>query len=168
MSIDSLKSSVEGGDVKITVAACVREGERFLFIEEQANNALVISQPAGRWEPGESLIDAVVRETWEESAYRFVPEAISGVHFWYNQPRQRVVVRVNFTGHVTDHDPQQPLDDGIERSLWLSRAQLLAMPGRLRSPLVLRAVDDHLAGHRYPLELVDALPLASRQKDRSA
>ena len=37
---------------------------------------------------------------------------------------------------------------------WFTRDELVARSAQLRSPLVLRALDDYLAGVRYPLTLL--------------
>ncbi len=168
MKIRETSPPAATGDVRITVAATVRRNDRFLFVEEHSRGRLVLSQPAGHWEPGESLVEAVIRETLEESAYRFTPVAVSGVHFWHDTSRERTIVRINFVGSVGEQDAARALDDGIERTLWLSPAQLQGMENRLRSPLVLRAVEDHLAGKRYPLSVVDTLPTGLLQRSASA
>jgi 8-oxo-dGTP pyrophosphatase MutT (NUDIX family) len=143
---------------EVTVAAIVErraEGERrYLMVEESIGGQLVLNQPAGHLEDGESLVDAVIRETREETAWRLLPEALVGIYLWRNPENQRSFLRFAFCGGVTDHQPDQPLDAGIQRALWLSHDQLLAQPGRLRSPLVLRCLDDFLLGKRLPLESV--------------
>lgn len=111
----------------------------------------VINQPAGHLENGESLLEAVVREVQEETAWQFEPEAITGIYRWPHPDKDRTYLRFCFTGTVHNHDPQQALDCGILGTHWLSREELLAR--RLRSPLVLRCVDDYLAGRRFPLSL---------------
>jgi hypothetical protein len=63
-------------------------------------------------------------------------------------------LRVAFGGELRRHEPALALDVGIVRTHWFSRPQLLAHSSRLRSPLVMRCVDDWLAGARYPLALL--------------
>lgn len=142
---------------EITVAAIAAHEDRFLCIEERVRGVAVITQPAGHVEPGESLLDAVRRETLEESGHLFEPEAVSGIYVW-RQPRSgATMVRVNFIGRAHGYDPHRPLDRGVLRSLWLSHAELVAREARLRNPLVLRGVNDFLAGKRYPLELLHTI-----------
>jgi len=143
---------------ELTVAAVVAERGRFLIVEERVERQLVFNQPAGHVEDGESLLDAVVRETLEETASTFVPDSLVGIYLWKNPRSQRSYLRVAFTGSLTGHDPSRPLDAGIVRTHWFSRAQLLAYSARLRSPLVMRCVDDWLAGARFPLALLQQLP----------
>jgi 8-oxo-dGTP pyrophosphatase MutT (NUDIX family) len=143
----------------VTVAAIVQREGRFLMVEERIAGRLVLNQPAGHLEDAETLVEAAVRETREETAWRLHPEALVGVYLWRNPDNGRSFLRFAFCGSVDDHRPGQPLDSGIQRALWVSRAQLLAQPGRLRSPLVMRCLDDYLLGRRQPLETVASLGL---------
>ena len=143
----------------VTVAAIVQREGRFLMVEERISGRLVLNQPAGHLEDGESLVEAAIRETREETAWRLHPEALVGVYLWRNPDNGRSFLRFAFCGTVDDHRADQPLDTGIQRALWLSREQLLAQEGRLRSPLVMRCLDDYLLGKRQPLETVASLGL---------
>lgn len=142
-----------------TVAAIIEQDQRFLMVEELKQGQTVYNQPAGHLEPHESLLQAVIRETREETARDFEAEYISGIYRWDQFPaggeqRNRCFLRVAFVGSCHHYDPDQPLDDGIVRALWLSREELATQPEKLRSPMVLRCIDDYLAGARYPLDLV--------------
>jgi len=141
----------------------VRDG-RFLMVEERIKGSLVLNQPAGHLEKGETLIDAVIRETREETAWRFAPDALVGTYLWRNPDTDRTFLRFAFCGSVDDHRAAQALDSGIVRAVWMSHEQLLAQPGRLRSPLVLRCLDDFLAGIRRPLDSVATLELDTALK----
>jgi len=139
---------------EVTVAAIVELDGRFLMVEERVSGRLVLNQPAGHLEDRETLLEAAVRETREETAWRFHPEALVGVYLWRSPVTERSFLRFAFCGTVDDHQPTLPLDIGIVRALWMSHEQLLAQPARLRSPLVLRCLDDFLLGKRQPLETV--------------
>jgi 8-oxo-dGTP pyrophosphatase MutT (NUDIX family) len=141
----------------VTVAAVAERDGRFLFVEERASGRVVINQPAGHLESNETFTEAVSRETLEETGWTFVPTAVLGVYMWQPEQLSRSFLRVAFTGTLEAHDPHRPLDHGILRTRWLDRAQLLGVKIRLRSPLVLRCVDDYLAGTRYPLSLLSHL-----------
>jgi 8-oxo-dGTP pyrophosphatase MutT (NUDIX family) len=143
----------------VTVAAIVQREGRFLMVEERISGRLVLNQPAGHLEDEETLVEAAIRETREETAWRLHPEALVGVYLWRNPDNGRSFLRFAFCGTVDDHRAGQPLDTGIQRALWLSREQLLAQSGRLRSPLVMRCLDDYLLGRRQPLETVASLGL---------
>jgi ADP-ribose pyrophosphatase YjhB (NUDIX family) len=136
---------------RVTVAAVIQRENRFLLVEEEVNGHAVFNQPAGHLEAGESLVEAAVRETLEETAWRFIPSAITGVYRWPHPDNGITFLRFCFTGTVSDHDPARPLDAGILGCHWLTREELLTRPQR--SPMVLRCVDDYLAGRRYPLSL---------------
>jgi 8-oxo-dGTP pyrophosphatase MutT (NUDIX family) len=144
---------------EVTVAAVVMRDGRFLLVEERIQGRLVLNQPAGHLEDRETLIEAAVREAREETAWRFHPEALVGTYLWRNPANGRSFLRFAFCGDVADHQPQQPLDTGIVRALWLSPAELEAQPARLRSPLVMRCIEDFLQGRRQPLDSVSELDL---------
>jgi ADP-ribose pyrophosphatase YjhB (NUDIX family) len=138
----------------VTVAAVIEREGKFLLVEEQTSQGLRYNQPAGHLEAGESLLDAVVRETLEESAYHFVPQHLLGIYRWHSSESDITYLRFAFTGKITGHQPGRELDSGILQALWLSPEEILATRSRHRSPLILRCVEDHIAGKRYPLELL--------------
>ncbi|HEX5462108.1 MAG TPA: NUDIX hydrolase [Steroidobacteraceae bacterium] len=146
---------------EITVAAVTETGGRFLVVEERINRRLVINQPAGHVEPGETLLEAIVREVREETAWLFTASELVGVYLWRHPGTGRTTKRFAFTGAVSDHRDGQRLDDGIVATHWLSQAELKGLEPQLRSPLVLRCVEDYLAGHRQPLAAAAALDLGS-------
>lgn len=133
-----------------------RDG-RFLLVEEKADGALVLNQPAGHLDDGESLLDAVVRETLEETAWHIEPQALLGVYRWRYPARQLTYLRFAFIARALEHDPVRPLDHGIVRALWLTPAEIRAERHRHRSPQVERCLEDYLAGRCYPLDLLQNL-----------
>jgi 8-oxo-dGTP pyrophosphatase MutT (NUDIX family) len=135
----------------ITVAAIAETAGRFLIVEERINRRLVFNQPAGHVERGETLLAAVVREVREETAWHFDPQGLLGIYLWHNPTGRRATLRFAFTGAVRNHDAAQPLDHGIVRTHWLSVPELSARSAQLRSPLVMRCVEDYLA--REPQDL---------------
>ncbi|MBU6491860.1 MAG: NUDIX hydrolase [Burkholderiales bacterium] len=141
----------------VTVAAVIERDGRFLLVEEQTPDGLQLNQPAGHLESGESLLQAVVRETREETARTFEPEALLGIYQARgNTPQNQEVtyLRFAFVGRVGDPLAGQALDDGIVRTLWATPEQIRAERARHRSPLLMQCVDDYLRGQRYPLELI--------------
>lgn len=135
----------------LTVAAVVERDGRFLVVEERIGASLVLNQPAGHVEDGESLVQAVIRETREETAWGFEPRHLLGCYLWRNPRNGRTTMRVAIAGDVHDHRPRQPLDRGIVAAHWLTTSELRADGARLRSPLVLRCIEDYLAGARFEL-----------------
>jgi 8-oxo-dGTP pyrophosphatase MutT (NUDIX family) len=138
----------------LTVAAIVERDGQFLLVEERVANRMVLNQLAGHVEKGEQFIDAVVRETLEETAWTFHPEALVGIYLWEQPDQPRSFLRAAYCGRVSSHDPARRLDRGIERAVWLTREQLVARSARLRSPMVLSCIDDYLDGVRYPLDVI--------------
>ena len=143
----------------VTVAAVTETAGRFLLVEERIQHRLVLNQPAGHVESGETLLAAIVREVREETAWRFEPSALLGVYRWRNPASGRAVLRFAFTGALFDHDAAQKLDHGIVGTRWLTLPELEQRAARLRSPLVLRCARDYLAGGRHALQPVAALDL---------
>jgi 8-oxo-dGTP pyrophosphatase MutT (NUDIX family) len=143
----------------VTVAAIAEKDGRFLLVEERIQNRLVLNQPAGHVEPNETLLQAVIREAREETAWTFAPRALLGAYRWRPARAPRETLRFAFIGEVSSHDRTQPLDQGIVRTHWLTRAELAQRRPRLRSPLVLRCIDDYLAGIHEPLEVAASLDL---------
>lgn len=142
----------------VTVAAIVERDGQFLLVEEAATDGrLVLNQPAGHLDEGESLIEAVVRETLEETAWYFRPESLVGIYRWPYPAKTVTYLRFAFSGHVLRQDPERRLDDGIVQVAWLTPAELRAASDRHRSPLVQRCMDDYLAGRRFPLDLLTDL-----------
>jgi 8-oxo-dGTP pyrophosphatase MutT (NUDIX family) len=138
----------------VTVAAVVERDGKFLLVEEETDDGLRYNQPAGHLECRESLVDAAIRETLEETACSFVPQYLVGVYNWRNEAKDVTYLRFAFGGEITGHDPARALDTGIVAARWLSLDEIRALAPRHRSPLILRCIEDWLAGKRYPLELV--------------
>ncbi len=139
----------------VTVATIVPRDGRFLMVEETASARLVLNQPAGHLEPGETLAEAAVRETLEETGWSVALTALLGVRQWL-APNGEQFLRFTFGAEPLCHHPERPLDDGIVRALWMTRAEIAAERNRLRSPLVLAGIDDWLGGRRLPLDTVAA------------
>jgi 8-oxo-dGTP pyrophosphatase MutT (NUDIX family) len=139
---------------RITVATVIPDRGRFLLVEERVRGVLVVNQPAGHLDPDESLIQAAVRETLEETGWHVDITHLVAVYHWPDPPDRRPVLRFTFAARTLAHDPQRPLDSGIERALWLSPEELAQGGYRPRSPLVERSIRDYLAGASAPLSLL--------------
>jgi len=138
----------------VTVAAVVERAGRFLLVEERQDGRVVLNQPAGHLEAGETLPQAVQREVREETGERFRPQALVGVYL-YPKPQGGVTyLRFCFAGEVAAEPPAAVNEPCILGSVWLEREELLQRRADWRSPMVLRCIDDYLAGHRHPLELL--------------
>ena len=142
----------------VTVAAVIERDGRFLLVEEETADGLKLNNPAGHLDPGESPADACARETLEETAHGFRPTALVGVYLSrFQRPASGediTYLRLAFCGELGEHDPARPLDHGIVRTLWLTPAEIRASAARHRSPLLLRCMEDYLAGARHPLTVI--------------
>jgi 8-oxo-dGTP pyrophosphatase MutT (NUDIX family) len=137
--------------IDVTVAALIEQRDRFLLVEERVDGQLVLNQPAGHLEAGESLLEAAIREVAEETGHTFVPEAVVGVYLWQCDPGTRSYLRVCFAGTAIAPRADPALDHGIVGVHWLTREELANPPRALRSPMVLRCIDDLRSGARFPL-----------------
>jgi 8-oxo-dGTP pyrophosphatase MutT (NUDIX family) len=144
----------------VTVAAIAERDGKFLLVEERAGGRVVVNQPAGHLEDGETFLQAIVRETLEETAWHFEPRVVVGVYVWRPEHSARTFLRVAFAGELLGQEPGRQLDRGILRTCWMTRAELASPRLRLRSPLVSQCVDDYLAGKRHPLSLITHLVAA--------
>ena len=138
----------------VTVAAVVQRDGKFLLVEEETDAGLAFNQPAGHLEEGESLIDAVVREALEETAYHFKPTHLVGTYNWQHPTKNVTYLRFAFAGELRGWEADRKLDDGIVAARWLTLDEIEATRERHRSPLILRCIEDLVAGKRYPLDLL--------------
>lgn len=144
----------DGSAPHIVVAAIVEREGRYLMVEESIGGSLCLNQPAGHWEPGETLIQGMCRETLEESAWEVQATGFLGVYEWQPPDLPYSFVRFAFIAQALRHHPERALDAGIVRALWLSADELAAQPARHRSPTVWSCIEDHRAGRCYPLDLI--------------
>ncbi len=132
----------------LTVAAVVYHDDRYLIVEERAMRRIVLSQPGGHIEGGEAPEEALTREVREETGCTVACGELIGVYLWIQPQTRQQFLRLMYVAEFLDHDPALPLDDSVVAMHWLSRDQLEAERGRLRTPVVLRAVHDFEAGRR--------------------
>ena len=142
----------------VTVAAIIEKNGKFLLVEETTADGPKLNNAAGHLDPGESPADGCAREALEETTHTFRPTALVGVYlsrFRRTRTGEDVTyVRFAFCGEVGDANPALSLDEGIMRTLWMSADEIRASVARHRSPLLLRCMEDYLAGQRFPLDLV--------------
>lgn len=136
----------------VTVATVVVRDGRLLVVEEQVQGERVLNQPAGHLEPDESLAEAALRETLEETGWEVSLTAFIGAYQWTSPRDGKHFLRMAFAAEPLRHHPERPLDDGIVQALWLTPAELAAESARHRSPLVWKAAEDFLSGRRLPLQ----------------
>ena len=147
----------------VTVAAIIEHGGRYLLVEERVSGAgMRLNNPAGHLDQGESLLDAVVRETLEETACVFTPDRLVGIYMArFQRPaigQDITYLRFAFGGTVGEPDLGRALDTPIVRTLWMTLDEVRASRERHRSELLLACIEDHAAGRRYPLDAITSSP----------
>lgn len=142
----------------VTVATLVERRGQWLFVEEKVGGATVLNQPAGHWEAGESLIQAAVRETLEETQWHVEPHALVGIYSYHPPDLPYAFLRFAFLATAIAFDAEAVLDPAIEQAVWLTPEALAARAAEHRSPMVQRGVDDAMAGRRLSLEWLQHLP----------
>jgi phosphatase NudJ len=146
----------------VTVAAVIERDGRFLLVEEETSDGLMLNNPAGHLDPGESPEEGCVREVLEETAHAFRPTALLGIYLARSRRaatgHDTTYLRMAFRGDLGPREAGRPLDTGIVRTLWLTPEEIRASFRRHRSPLVLRCIEDYLAGITHPLSLIHTDP----------
>ena len=151
-------SSLERFKPSVTVAAIVEQGGKFLLVEEMTPEGLKLNNPAGHLDAGESLVQACIRETLEETARHFTPTHLLGIYMSrFQRPSNGddiTYLRFAFCGSVGDAVIGQALDTPIVRTLWMSVEEIRSSKTQHRSPMLLRCVEDYLAGQRIPMSSI--------------
>ncbi len=140
-----------------TVAAIVEDNGKFLLVEETTDRGNRFNQPAGHLEDNESLIEAVIRETLEETAYTFKPASLLGVYHWKHEHNDTTYLRFAYIGSVSNHQENLALDEGIIRAVWMTIDEIRSQAHLMRSPQVLTCIEDYLSGQQFPLSVITHL-----------
>lgn len=142
----------------VTVAAIIEREGRFLLVEEETSDGLRLNNPAGHLDPGESPEQGCARETLEETAHHFRPTGLVGIYLSRVSSAQGgediTYLRLAFCGELGAHEAGRALDSGIVRTVWMTPDEVRASADRHRNPLIVRGIEDYLAGRRHPLSLV--------------
>ncbi|MGH8729856.1 MAG: NUDIX hydrolase [Burkholderiales bacterium] len=141
----------------VTVAAVVEKDGKFLLVEEEAESGVCLNQPAGHLEANETIIQGVIRETLEETGYQIAPQSLIGIYRWQHLQKDIIYLRFTFAAVALAHDGARRLDHGIIATHWLTYDEIAQKRARHRTPMVLRSIDDYLAGRRYPLDVLTHL-----------
>ncbi len=147
-------SSAKFWQPDVTVATVVVRNGQLLMVEENAAGLVVLNQPAGHLEPDESLFQAAVRETLEETGWHIELTHFIGAYQWKAPENGQHYLRMAFAAVPLRFEENYQLDDGIIAAHWLSPSEINHKRGMHRSPLVWKLVEDYLAGQRYPLQAI--------------
>jgi ADP-ribose pyrophosphatase YjhB (NUDIX family) len=150
----------------LTVAAVVPRDGRYLIVEERASGIIVVTQPGGHIEAGESPEQAVIRETLEETRCTIAVDGLLGVYLWIHPQTRQQFLRIVYVANFVDEDPALDLDDGVYAVHWYTLEDLNRRRKSLRSPVVTRCIEDHAAGHRQPRSLLANLLPVQQNVDR--
>ena len=140
----------------VTVATVIERDGRYLLVEERdkTSGALVFNQPAGHLEAGESVTAAALRETLEETGWEIELLGVLGIAL-YTAPGNGVTYyRTTFVGKPLRQLENATLDPDIHTIHWLDYEEIVANSARMRSPLVLAAIEQQRRGICYPLDLI--------------
>ena len=138
----------------LTVATIIEKEGKFLIVEEHAEGRVVLNQPAGHLDPGESLVEAAVRETFEETGWKVDITGVLNMNLYHSNHNNITYHRTTFIGKALEHDAHATLDYGIIQALWLSLDQLNDKKDMHRSPLVSLSIEQYLNDPHYPLALI--------------
>lgn len=137
-----------------TVATIVEKDGKFLFVEELADGARVINQPAGHIEDNESIAQAALRETLEETGWHVELKHLVGI-YTYRAPHNGVTYyRFCFACKALTAVEGYALDTDILSAQWLSYDEVAAKAEMHRSPLLMKCLDDYLAGKQAPMDFI--------------
>ncbi|MEP3350215.1 MAG: NUDIX domain-containing protein [Marinomonas sp.] len=121
------------------------------MVKEWQDGQLVLNQPAGHIENNESAIEAVVRETLEESGWRVKPIGLLGLYSFTPFEGADTYHRLCFMCEALE-EASQELDPDIESSHWLTYEEIMALPHR--SPLIKACIEDSLLNPIIPLSFL--------------
>jgi ADP-ribose pyrophosphatase YjhB (NUDIX family) len=139
--------------IHLTVATVVKSDNSFLMVKEKEFGRSVINQPAGHVEPGEDIIDAAVRETYEETGWNVEIENLIGIYSSKAKVSGITYYRLAFSAHAISYDEQASIDPDIDEVLWLTMDQISSNSDNLRSELVISCINDFNQGKIFPLEI---------------
>lgn len=138
-----------------TAACVIKQGERYLMVEEHRGGPQsVFNQPAGHVELGEGPIAAILREVKEETAWQVSLTGYLGLYIFHTDDGH------TFHSHGFVAEPLNQLDLALDPDItaahWLTLQEIRALnqQTRLRSPLVIKRIEDALSGPCYPLSVI--------------
>ncbi|KZZ59433.1 MAG: NUDIX hydrolase [Oleiphilaceae bacterium] len=136
-----------------TVACVVEQDGKYLMVEELSHGKRVFNQPAGHVDEGESILTAAVRETLEETAWQVELVGLIGLYV-YTAPQNGVCYhRYCFLAKPISNT-RQSLDTDILETHWLSFEEIQNESENLRSPLVLKCLEDARNKPLTPLDFI--------------
>lgn len=141
----------------VTVATVIEQNGTFLLVHEESDGQRVYNQPAGHWDEHESLFEAAIRETREETGWVVELTHLLGISHYISPVNGFTYLRISFIAKPLQPIIDAQLDKDIIEALWLSYAEIQALQAHLRSPLVLNDIHRYLRGEQFPLSLIQQI-----------
>ena len=142
--------------IHLTVAVVIEIKNRYLMVRELCTGAMRYNQPAGHVEPGETPVEAAIRETLEETGWHIEPTSIISFSTYKTASNGVTYYRLAFAAKTIKFDESAEIDSDIDEAVWLSYEEIQGLKDQLRSPLVLEALNDFRLGQSYSLDLLKA------------
>lgn len=124
------------------------------MIEERSSGIVVVNQPGGHIDAGESPEQAAEREALEESGCQIKVNELLGVYLWIHPQSRQNFLRIAYIADLVSQDLKCRLDDGIYAVHWYNLSDIKHRVRDLRTPMVLRSIEDYIAGKRQPESLL--------------
>jgi len=141
----------------VTVATVIEQNGTFLLVHEESDGQRVYNQPAGHWDEHESLFEAAIRETREETGWVVELTHLLGISHYISPVNGFTYLRISFIAKPLHPIIDAQLDKDIIEALWLGYAEIQALQAHLRSPLVLNDINRYLRGEQFPLSLIQQI-----------
>ena len=138
----------------VTVATIIERNNRFLMVYEEADGKNVYNQPAGHLDPGETLQQAAIRETLEETGWTVKLTGVVGINLYVAPSNGVTYLRTTFIADAISQDVTKALDTGIIEAVWLTFEEIIARKEHLRSHMTLQIIEDYRAGKNFPLGVI--------------
>jgi len=141
------------GKIHLTVAAVIKHNNQYLLVKETDCGKSVINQPAGHVEPGEDIVKAAIRETYEETGWHIAIENLVGIYSSKSEVTGITYYRIAFSAKPISLDSNAQIDADIDEVVWLSLDEIYHNTENLRSEVVLTCILDFEQGQLFPLEI---------------
>lgn len=141
----------------LTVSAVIERDGKYLIVEERSSGVVVLQQPGGHMEAGEAPRETVTRRTLQDTGWHVTVRDLLATYLWIHPQTRRQFLRVVFIADQPEQDPQHKPGDGVHALHWYTADDLRRRRGHLSSPVVLRCIEDHVAGRRQTDEYLAAL-----------
>jgi len=124
-----------------TVATIVKQDNKYLMVYEKTAQGNKYNQPAGHLEPNETLLQAAIRETEEETGWQVTPTRLVRINQFTAPSNNTTYLRITIEATATKLITNAKLDSDIIAPYWLTKDDIIEQKAHLRSPLVLSDIE---------------------------